>query len=48
MITIGPRGSVSFTFTVQTLKVAPGMLITATATDATDDTSQFSAGRAVT
>jgi titin len=47
VVTIGPGGKVSFTFTVHTTAVSPGMLLTATATDATDDTSQFSAGRMV-
>ena len=45
VVTIGAGGSVSFTFTLHTTLVTPGMVITATATDAGNDTSQFSAGR---
>jgi hypothetical protein len=48
VVTIGPGGSVSFTFTLHTTAVSKGMLITATATDANNGTSQFSAGRKVT
>jgi hypothetical protein len=47
VVTIGFGGSVSFTFTLQTTAVSPGMVLTATATDAGNDTSPFSAGRKV-
>jgi titin len=47
VVTIGANGTARFTFTLQTNKVSPGMVITATATDATNGTSQFSAGRTV-
>jgi titin len=47
VVTIGANGTASFTFTLTTNKVSPGMVITATATDPTNGTSQFSAGRTV-
>jgi hypothetical protein len=48
VVTIGTNGTASFTFTLHTTAVSKGMLITATATDATNDTSEFSAGQTVT
>jgi parallel beta-helix repeat protein len=47
VVTIGANGTVSFTFTLHTTAVSKGMLITATATDAANDTSEFSAGQTV-
>jgi hypothetical protein len=47
VVTIGPTGTVSYTFTLHTIAVSAGMLITATATHANNDTSEFSAGQTV-
>jgi hypothetical protein len=48
VVTIGANGTASFTFKEKTTALSAGMLLTATATDPTNGTSQFSAGRKVT
>jgi titin len=47
VVTIGANGTASFTFMLKTNKVSAGMVLTATATDPTNGTSEFSTGRTV-